>query len=180
MSRESAIVQRLIDALDDAQSWYGKQARRVVSPDLRDWLERTAGTHWVIADELGDEMIATGSNATRRGSRLGSLRTLFTERLARSNSNVDMAYASHAARWEAAILRGVRDTAKFVRDTVLRDRLKAHDREIERASTQICCLLSTMQLRADPRAARAGVIVHVSARASARPSALRVRTQASA
>jgi uncharacterized protein (TIGR02284 family) len=155
MNRKSAAVQRLINALDDSRLVYGKGASKVADPRLHDLLERMACTHWSIADDLAEWIVETGGKAARRGSRLVSLRTFFAEKFAQISFDVEMAYASHAVKHEAAILRDFRKTVASTRDAGLGNRLQLQCRKIEHASTEIRCLRATLELHMGV-AARAG------------------------
>lgn len=165
MNGKLAIVQRLVNALDDSRGLYDEGADKATHPDLKDLLERIAGTHWLIADDLAGQMVQTGGELARQGSRLGPLRTFLAEKFAQISVDIDVVYASHAARREAGILRDFRDAAVSIRNAGLRNHLWMHCREIERASTEIRCLLTTMQLHVGLRTARAlATNVHVPAR----------------
>jgi len=155
MNRESILVQRLVSTLDDSRSLYEKAVDEVVHPHLRDLLECTIGAHWLIADDLARHISAAGGEVTRRGSRLGPLRTFLTGRSAQITLDIDMAYANFAAKREACILRGLHEATGSVRHAGLRNRLRMHCRKIERVSTQIGCLRATMQLRVGLQAAPA-------------------------
>ena len=166
MNREWIIVQRLVNALDDSRSSYGKGAGKVADPRLRDLLEGIAGTHWRIADDLAGQIVETGDKVARQGNRLGLLRTFLAEKFAQISVDIDMAYASHAHKREADILRDFHAAVASIRDAGLCNRLRMGCRELERASMEISCLRTTMQLRTNPRATRAPVAVHVPTRAA--------------
>jgi len=162
MNRELIVVQRLVDALDDSRSLYDKGADKVAHPHLRDLLERIAGTHRLIADDLAGQIVETGGGVARHGSRSGPLRTFLAEKSAQISFDIEMVYASHAVKREAGILRGFRAAVASIRDAGLCNRLRMHCRELERASMEISCLRTTMQLRTNPRTTRALVGVHES------------------
>jgi len=165
MNRELIVVQRLVDALDDSRSLYDKGADKVAYPRLRDLLERIAGTHRLIADDLAGQIVEAGGGVARHGSRFGPLRTFLAEKSAQISFDIEMVYASHAVKRETGILRGFRAAIASIRDAGLCNRLRMHCRELERASMEISCLRTTMQLRTNPRTTRAPVAVHVPARA---------------
>lgn len=164
MDRERIIVQRLINALDDARSRYDEWADKLAHPDLRDLLQRVARVHWRIAESLTAQMARTGARVRRHGSRLGPLRTCLVDKFAQMSVDIDLIYARHAVKREAGILRDFRGAADSIRDAGLCDGLRMHCREIEHASTEIRCLLTTMQLHMGSRTARALTNEHASAR----------------
>lgn len=164
MNGKLATVQRLVNALDDSQRLYDVGAHKATRPDLKDLLERIAGTHRLIADDLAGQMVQTGGELVRQGSRLGPLRSFLAEKFAQINVDIDMVYASHAVKRETLILRDFREGAASIRNAGLRNRLRMHCREIERAYTEIRCLLTTMRLHTGLQTARALANVRVPAR----------------
>lgn len=178
MNRELIVVQRLVDELDDSRSLYGNGAGKVADSRLRDVLEHIAGTHWLIADDLAGQIAKAGGEVARQGNRLGPLRTFLVEKFAQISVDIDMAYASHAVRREAGILRDFRAAVVSIRDAGLCDHLRMRCPELERASMDISCLQTTMQLRTNPRATRALVGVHVPAHALQIPAQINHRFKA--
>ncbi len=170
MSKEIAVVQNLIGALDDSRLQYGERAVRTAHPDLKELLERIARTHRVIADDLAGRLIAAGGKARRHGSRMGPLRARLAEGLARIGFHVETAYASQMEKREAGILHGFRNAVTRVRDIGLRNRLQLHRHEIERASMEIGCL--RLAMRVNLRTVRAAA--HVSPHAPAHSNPVQI------
>lgn len=147
MQKELAGLQHLIDALDDSRSLYAKRSATVAHPQLRELLARMACMHSLIANDLAALIVERSGEVSRRGSRPRPLRAFLLKAFARTRIDIEMVCVNHAIQREARILRGIHEAVASVRDPGLCDCLRTHQREIERASTEISCLRATMQLR---------------------------------
>lgn len=154
MKKELALLQDLIDALDDASAFYGGAAPKVTRPCFKHLLTRIAQTHRRIADDLAASMIACGSSAARGGRLLQSLRMLRTAWQARVSSDIELACAIRAEACEERVLRHSSHAMARVADVELRHRLAQHHREIERASLDLGYLGSLLQMQANPASPR--------------------------
>ena len=154
MSKEVAALQKLIHVLDDTSTLYHRVASKTTSPHLKLMLQRTTETHQWIADGLAERMTAAGGNPVRSGSRLGRLRALQANWLARISPDIELAHATQTLRREDGVQRCFDEAVAGVTAGDLRNHLQKQRREIERACIQFECLISPMGARVPMEPAR--------------------------
>jgi uncharacterized protein (TIGR02284 family) len=147
MSREAAALQKLLHVLDDTSTLYRRVAFKTTSPRLKLLLQRTAKTHQWIADDLAQRMAAAGGNPERGGSVLGPLRALQANWRVRISRDSELACATRMLRREDRVQRCFDEAVAGVAAGDLCNHLQKRRREIERACTQIECLVSPMGVR---------------------------------
>lgn len=147
MNKDIAVLQKLLHVLDDTSTLYRCVAPKTTSSHLELLLQWTARTHQWIADDLAERMTAAGGNPVRGGSRLGPLRTLQANWLARISPDIQLSYATQTLRREDYVQQCFDEAVAGVTDGGLRNHLQMQRREIERACTQIECLVSPMGVR---------------------------------
>jgi len=147
MKQEIAVLQKLLHVLDDTSTLYHRVAFKTTSSHLKLVMQWTATTHQWIADDLAERMTAAGGNPERGGSLLGPLRALQANWLARISPDIELAYATQMLRREDGVLQCFDEAVAAVTGGDLRNHLQMQRREVERACTQIECLVSPMGVR---------------------------------
>ncbi len=154
MSKEIATLQKLLYVLDDTSTRYRCLVPKTTSSHFKFLLQWTAKTHQWIADDLAERMTATGGNPERGGSLWGPLRALQWNWLIRISPDIELAYATQTLRREDGVLQCFDEAVAGVAAGDLRNHLQQQRREIERACTQIECLVSPMGVRVPTEPAR--------------------------
>jgi len=140
MNHETAALQQLLHALDDASTLYRRLAPKTTGSHLELLLERAARTHQWIAGDLAERMQAAGGDPERGGSLLGPWRALRANWLTRINPNLERAYAAQALRCEDRVMQRFDAAVAAATDAGLRNLLQAQERLMENVRTLIECL----------------------------------------
>jgi len=154
MKQEIAALQKLLHVLDDTSTLYHGVAFKTTSSHLKLVMQWTAKTHQWIADDLAERMTAIGGNPERGGSLLGPLRTLQANWRARISPDIELAYATQTLRREDGVQQCFDEAVAGLADGDLHNHLQTQRREIERACTQIECLISPIGIRVPTEPAR--------------------------
>lgn len=121
----------LVGHLNDGVDFYLAAAGKVSDP-LSDFFKRMSLLKRRIADDLNAEIIAQGGEARLTGSLLGSMRTSFTEMLAKLSDHTAREYISQLEDHEDRILADFREALLADPSVRVRELALLHFPEVEK------------------------------------------------